>query len=67
MEAFDLDHIIPLWRGGTDTDDNLPTLRVTCPGCHRVKSDRERQERVALGAAITGVVIQGGDSSGDQV
>ena len=45
LEAYDLDHIIPLSEGGEDTDDNLQAL---CPACHRKKTDRERMERVEL-------------------
>lgn len=45
LEAYDLDHIIPLWKNGDDTEDNLQAL---CPACHRKKTDLERQERVGL-------------------
>ena len=43
LEAYDLDHIIPLWKGGEDTEDNLQAL---CPACHRRKTDLENLERV---------------------
>ncbi len=43
LEAYDLDHVVPLWKGGEDTEDNLQAL---CPACHRKKTDMERQERV---------------------
>ena len=43
LEAYDLDHIIPLWKGGEDTEDNLQAL---CPACHRGKTDMERVERM---------------------
>ena len=39
LEEYDIDHIIPLTRGGTEDDDNLQAL---CPGCHRRKTDQER-------------------------
>ena len=39
LEEYDIDHIIPLARGGTEDDDNLQAL---CPGCHRKKTDQER-------------------------
>ena len=45
LEAYDLDHIIPLWKGGEDTDDNLQAL---CPACHRRKTDLERLEYETL-------------------
>jgi 5-methylcytosine-specific restriction protein A len=34
-EAKELDHIIPLFKGGSDDDDNLQGL---CVECHRKKS-----------------------------
>ena len=43
LEAYDLDHIVPLWKGGEDTEDNLQAL---CPACHRKKTDMERVERM---------------------
>jgi 5-methylcytosine-specific restriction protein A len=45
LEAYDVDHIIPLWKGGEDTDENLQAL---CPACHRRKTDLERLEYEAL-------------------
>ena len=45
LEAYDLDHIVPLWKGGEDTEDNLQAL---CPACHRIKTDLERLERDGL-------------------
>ena len=41
LEAYDLDHVVPLWKGGEDTEDNLQAL---CPACHRIKTDKERLE-----------------------
>jgi 5-methylcytosine-specific restriction endonuclease McrA len=49
LEAYDLDHIIPLWKGGKDTDDNLQAL---CPACHRIKTDMERVERARLAEPV---------------
>ena len=43
LEAYDLDHIVPLWKGGEDTEDNLQAL---CPACHREKTDMERVDRM---------------------
>ena len=45
LEAYDLDHIVPLWKGGEDTEENLQAL---CPACHRMKTDMERLEREGL-------------------
>ena len=36
--ATDVDHIVPLARGGTGADDNLQSL---CHGCHSRKTNRE--------------------------
>lgn len=40
------DHIVPRWKGGADTDDNLQSL---CVGCDRVKTAAEAAERAAMG------------------
>ena len=45
LQAYDLDHIIPLWKGGEDRDENLQAL---CPACHRKKTDLECLERVGV-------------------
>ena len=39
LEEFDIDHVIPIWLGGSEDANNLQAL---CPGCHRKKTDRER-------------------------
>lgn len=39
----EVDHIVPLYLGGQESDDNRQWL---CPGCHKCKSDREEQERI---------------------
>ena len=39
LEAYDIDHIVPLSLGGTESLENLQAL---CPGCHRNKTDQER-------------------------
>jgi len=49
LEAYDLDHIIPLWKGGKDDDDNVQAL---CPACHRKKTDMERVERAMLAEPV---------------
>ena len=37
-----VDHIVPLWKGGSDDDVNKELL---CTPCHDVKSAREARER----------------------
>jgi 5-methylcytosine-specific restriction protein A len=39
-----VDHIIPLWAGGSDADINKETL---CIDCHDAKSAREAGQRAA--------------------
>jgi 5-methylcytosine-specific restriction protein A len=41
-----VDHIIPLWKGGSDDDSNKELL---CDPCHDTKSAREAAERAAGG------------------
>lgn len=38
--TYEIDHIQPLFQGGTNHEDNLQAL---CPHCHRVKSLSERK------------------------
>lgn len=38
----EVDHIVPLYAGGTESDENRQWL---CIDCHRVKSEREEMER----------------------
>ena len=45
VAATELDHVVPLWKGGPDVEDNLQRL---CDDCHRVKSDAEARERASL-------------------
>lgn len=53
---FELDHIVPLWQGGEDTDDNRQCLCVIYDdqgnklGCHVEKTAREATERAGQGA-----------------
>jgi 5-methylcytosine-specific restriction protein A len=44
--GHEVDHIIPLWKGGTDDDDNKELL---CRECHKTKSAREAAERAGGG------------------
>jgi len=41
-----IDHIIPLWKGGSDADDNKEVL---CVPCHDAKTAREATERARYG------------------
>lgn len=42
----DVDHVVPLWEGGTDTDDNKELL---CDEHHKAKSAREAARRAGRG------------------
>ena len=44
FKIFEVDHVIPQARGGTDHLDNLQLL---CPHCNRIKGDREQSYLVA--------------------
>ena len=39
-----VDHIVPLWAGGANEDENLQLL---CEPCHKVKTAREATQRAA--------------------
>lgn len=39
-ERLELDHIVPLWNGGTNDPDNLQLL---CYTCHKLKTSDERK------------------------
>lgn len=41
-----VDHIVPLWKGGSDDDSNKETL---CDPCHDTKTAREAAERARGG------------------
>lgn len=43
--ACEVDHILPVWKGGTDDDANLESL---CHDCHAKKTAAEQRERSAL-------------------
>lgn len=42
--ALEVDHVVPLWKNGPDTWENLQAL---CLDCHAAKSAREAMERGA--------------------
>ena len=50
LQEYDIDHVVPVWKGGLDEPENLQAI---CPACHRRKTNRERVERSA-GAAPPG-------------
>ena len=43
MRDGELDHIVPLHLGGSDSDNNRQWL---CVPCHRLKSEQEEKERM---------------------
>lgn len=45
--ARDVDHIIPVFEGGTDA---LANLRAICPACHAAKTQAEAQRARARGS-----------------
>lgn len=40
-EEYHLDHVVPLFKGGSNADENLQLL---CPSCNREKSDKDPAE-----------------------
>ena len=44
FKVFEVDHIVPASRGGTDHIDNLQML---CGNCNRIKGDRPQEYLVA--------------------
>jgi 5-methylcytosine-specific restriction protein A len=52
--AEELDHHIPLSRGGSDTDDNLVPL---CRRCHELKTAQDRGYRVRRRVGIDGYPV----------
>jgi 5-methylcytosine-specific restriction endonuclease McrA len=49
FRIFEVDHIIPQSRGGTD---HLENLQLLCPSCNRIKGDRPHEYLVARLAEI---------------
>ena len=49
FRIFEVDHIIPQSRGGTD---HLENLQLLCPSCNRIKGDRPQEYLVARLAKI---------------
>lgn len=50
--AREVDHVVPLWAGGGEGDDNQRSL---CRECHRVKTDAEEADRGKGDAISTGL------------
>jgi 5-methylcytosine-specific restriction protein A len=46
---LEVDHIVPLWKGGADTDANKQSLCAGPDGCHAKKTAREAAERASQG------------------
>ena len=53
-EATEVDHIIPLFKGGADSDDNKQCL---CHACHSVKTARDLGKRPRTRIGLDGVPI----------
>ena len=47
--GHEVDHIVPLWNGGTDYESNKELL---CRDCHRAKSAREAKQRAGGGLEV---------------
>ena len=52
FKIFEVDHVIPQARGGTDHLDNLQLL---CPHCNRIKGDRPQEYLVSQLALVAAV------------
>ncbi|KAG5181010.1 hypothetical protein JKP88DRAFT_279159 [Tribonema minus] len=52
--AVDVDHVVPLWRGGADLPSNL---QVLCLSCHRRKTSLEAAARCAARASEGGAAL----------
>ena len=50
--AIELDHITPLHKGGSNSDDNLQPL---CADCHRTKTARDMGYRPVTGCDADGM------------
>ena len=53
FKLYEVDHVVPVSRGGTDHLDNLQLL---CAHCNRLKGDRPQEYLVAKLSEMAGVV-----------
>lgn len=44
LEEYDVDHIIPLMRGGLDNESNMQAI---CPACHRRKTENDNYIKIS--------------------
>ncbi len=54
--ATELDHIVPLFKGGTDDDANLQGL---CADCHADKTREDLGQRKRSAVGVDGVPVDG--------
>lgn len=54
-DGFELDHRIPLFKGGEDIEENL---QVLCPECHATKTNEDLGRREQVQIDITGWPIE---------
>ncbi len=52
--ASEVDHIKPLWTGGTD---ELVNLQAICSECHKIKTAREQGHVIKSGCNADGIPI----------
>jgi 5-methylcytosine-specific restriction endonuclease McrA len=55
MHEFELDHEVPLFQGGADTDANC---QVLCHECHAAKTARDLGHAGAAGTVIEGTWVE---------
>ncbi len=63
---FEIDHVIPLARGGSDLPQNK---RLICSGCNREKADKTHEEYVSwrILTAFSGTKVNYGPITGGGV
>jgi len=48
LQEYDVDHVIPLLKGGPDNESNMQAL---CPACHRRKTENDNHIKINNGEA----------------